>query len=76
MRNDSAWLDALGAQVVPDPTTAGDFLRRFNEQDAMALMEIKNTIRRKIWEEQPNNFKKEAVNNIDGTISETYDKCK
>ncbi|MFO7754237.1 MAG: IS1380 family transposase, partial [Desulfobacteraceae bacterium] len=24
LRNDSAWLDALGAQVVPDPTTAGD----------------------------------------------------
>ena len=76
LRNDSAWLDALGAQIVPDPTTAGDFLRRFSEQNVMDLMEIKNTIRRKIWEKQSNNFKKEAVINIDGTISETYGKCK
>ena len=76
LRNDSAWLDALGARIIPDPTTAGDFLRRFNEQDVMDLMEIKNTIRRKIWEKQSNNFKKEAVINIDGTISETYGKCK
>ncbi len=49
LRNDSAWLDALGADVIPDPTTAGDFLRRFTESDIIALMEAKNTIRRKIW---------------------------
>ncbi len=28
LRNDIAWLDALGAKIIPDPTTAGDFLRR------------------------------------------------
>lgn len=24
-RNDEAYLDALGAKIIPDPTTAGDF---------------------------------------------------
>ena len=28
-RNDEVYLDALGAQRIPDPTTAGDFCRRF-----------------------------------------------
>ena len=28
-RNDEVYLDALGAARIPDPTTAGDFCRRF-----------------------------------------------
>ncbi len=32
-RNDEAYLDALGARRIPDPTTAGDFCRRFREGD-------------------------------------------
>ena len=28
-RQDEAYLDALGAKRIPDPTTAGDFCRRF-----------------------------------------------
>ena len=28
-RQDEAYLDALGAERIPDPTTAGDFCRRF-----------------------------------------------
>ena len=75
-RNDSAWLDALGAKIIPDPTTAGDFLRRFNRQDIIDLMEIKNRTRQQIWAKQPAGFKKEAVINIDGTITETCGKCK
>ena len=33
LRNDEAWLNALGAEIIPDPTTAGDFLRRFDEEE-------------------------------------------
>ena len=29
-RTDEVYLDALGAQRIPDPTTAGDFCRRFS----------------------------------------------
>jgi len=28
-RNDEAYMDALGAERIPDPTAAGDFTRRF-----------------------------------------------
>ncbi len=76
LRNDSAWLDALGADIIPDPTTAGDFLRRFTESDIIDLMEAKNTIRRKIWEKQPAVFKAQADICLDGTISETTGECK
>ena len=27
LRQNKAWLDALGAEIIPDPTTAGGFLR-------------------------------------------------
>jgi hypothetical protein len=76
LRNDNAWLNALGAQMIPDPTTAGDFLRRFSQEDIIDLMDVKNTIRKGIWEKQPKSFKEEAIINIDGTISETSGECK
>ena len=31
-RNDEVYLDALGAERIPDPTTAGDFCRRFSSR--------------------------------------------
>ena len=37
-RQDEAWLNALDADIIPDPTTAGDFLRRFGEKDIVDLM--------------------------------------
>ena len=33
LRNDSAFLDALGADSIPDSTTSGDFCRRFTQND-------------------------------------------
>jgi hypothetical protein len=36
-RNDEVFLDALGARRIPDPTTAGDFCRRFTEADIRTL---------------------------------------
>ena len=39
-RNDEVYLNALGAQRIPDPTTAGDFCRRFTEAHVMTLMGV------------------------------------
>ena len=40
LRNDEAYLDALGASRIPDPTTAGDFCRRFESAgQVLRLME-------------------------------------
>ena len=76
LRNDEAWLDALNAEIIPDPTTAGDFLRRLDEDNILELMEAKNTVRKKIWKQQPQNFLKQAIINVDGTISPTTGECK
>jgi hypothetical protein len=76
LRNDEAWLNALGAEIIPDPTTAGDFLRRFEKSDILELMEVKNTVRSRIWRKQPACFRREATINVDGTICATYGQCK
>jgi hypothetical protein len=73
LRNDEGWLNALGAQ---DPTTAGDFLRRFTKPDICAFMDAKNTVRKKVWQMQPATFLREAVINVDGTICATDGECK
>jgi hypothetical protein len=51
-RNDEAFLDGLGAQRIPDPTTSGDFTRRFNEDSVLTLMEAINATRQRVWEKQ------------------------
>ena len=53
LRNDEVYLDALGAKRIPDPTTAGDFCRRFTEDDVETLMDIINEIRLGVWRKQP-----------------------
>lgn len=44
-RTDEAYLNALGAERIPDPTTAGDFCRRFNSFNIMELMQGINRAR-------------------------------
>ena len=76
-RCDAAYLDALGARRVPDPTTAGDFCRRFTEQSIRALLEVCHQARRKIWAQQPKQFfEQEATIDFDGVIVETGGECK
>jgi len=75
-RNDEVYLDALGAQRIPDPTTAGDFCRRFDEHDIHILMNTINDSRVRIWQQQPAAFFEEAVIDADGTMAETTGECK
>jgi DDE family transposase len=49
LRHDVAYMNAVGADLIPDPTTAGDFCRRFTEADVTALMDTINTVRVKLW---------------------------
>ena len=68
-RNDEVYLDALGAERIPDPTTAGDFCRRFTEGDVEQLMDTFNETRLRVWKEQPEDFFDEAFLDADGTIA-------
>jgi hypothetical protein len=76
LRQDEGWMDALGAEIIPDPTTEGDFVRRFWVEDVMRLMEVINETRKKVWDRQPKEFFKKAILNVDGTIAETTGECK
>ena len=75
-RNDEAFLDALGAQRIPDPTTAGDFCRRFTASDIANLHTAFDVVRLKVWALQPPPFRKRATIDMDGTLVETAGECK
>jgi Transposase DDE domain group 1 len=75
-RNDEVYLDALGAQRIPDPTTAGDFCRRFTEGDVVQLMDTFNETRLRVWKQQPQEFFEEAFLDADGTIAPSDGWCK
>jgi hypothetical protein len=76
-RNNENYMDALSAERIPDPTTEGDFLRRFDtEQKLLALMEAINEARCAVWRTQEESFRAKAVIDVDGTIAPTTGECK
>jgi hypothetical protein len=75
-RNDEVFLDALAARRIPDPTTAGDFCRRFQPEDVHTLLDIFNDIRTKAWAGQPAAFFEQARIDADGTLVDTTGACK
>jgi hypothetical protein len=75
-RNDVVFLDALGADRIPDPTTAGDFCRRFSAEDVETLQDVFDQTRVKVWKQQPSDFFDEAIIDVDGTLVATGACCK
>lgn len=71
LRQDEAYMNMLGAVRIPDPTTAGDFLRRFGSNDIVKLMDVINDKRRELWSLQPKDFRERAVIDVDGSIVPT-----
>jgi Transposase DDE domain group 1 len=77
LRNDEAYLDALGARRLPAPTTAGDFCRRFESAEQVnILMGCINSVRVGVWKSQPDGFFERATIDADGTIAPTDACCK
>jgi len=76
LRNNEIYLNALGVQRIPDPTTAGDFLRRFHQTDIDTLMDVINKARLRVWQHQPDAFFEQAILDADGTLLETTGQCK
>lgn len=68
-RGDAVFLDGLGTRSIPDPTTAGDFCRRFDADSILALQEVLNRARLRVWAAQPASFfATPAVIDADATI--------
>jgi hypothetical protein len=74
-RNDAAFLDAVGARAIPDPTTAGDFVRRFDEDAVWRLMHIINAVRVSVWQ-RSGVVRGTARIDADGSIVPTTGECK
>jgi hypothetical protein len=75
-RNDENFLNALDTRRIPDPTTAGDFCRRFAAGDVETLIDIINDTRRRAWSEQGIDFFECATIDLDGTLTATTGECK
>jgi hypothetical protein len=76
-RNDETFLDALGTQRIPDPTTEGDFCRRFCSADPIRqLEEAIDEARLNVWAQQPEAFFEQAVIDMDGHLVGTTGECK
>ena len=71
-RQDQSYMNGLGAERIPDPTTAGDFIRRFTDEAAVLnLMEAINAVRPAIWETLPAKERRKAIIDTDGTLAPT-----
>ena len=76
-RQDQPFLDALGVEAIPDPTTAGDFCRRFGAEDIEGLMDAMNAARLNVWRAAPDGFTDTTARiDADGTLVETFGECK
>jgi len=73
LRNDENYLDMLGARRIPDPTTAGDFCRRFSRHDIDDLHDAINEARLRVWQSQPEEFFDHALIDADGSVVEASD---
>jgi len=75
-RQDEAYMDALGAVRIPDPTTAGDFLRRLDRGHIDDISEAINIARTRVWKKNKRSFFERAIIDVDGTIAGTQGECK
>ena len=75
-RQDEVYLNALDAQRIPDPTTSGDFCRRFGAADVYTLIDLINSVRPRVWARQPADFFDLARIDMDGVLVETTGECK
>lgn len=71
LREDEEYMDVIGARRIPDPTTSGDFTRRFTSSDVETLMDLVNERRAQLWKMQDREFRATAVIDADGTITPT-----
>lgn len=75
-RHDEAFLNAIGADSIADPTTAGDFCRRFDSVQVRRLLNAIHRARLNVWQRQRPEFFDEALIDLDGTLTVTTGACR
>jgi len=76
LRQDESYMEMVGAERIPDPTTAGDFLRRFQAATFLELQETFNAVRQQVWSQQSAAFGQEAILDVGGMVAGTTGECK
>lgn len=76
LQHSEAVKNLLGAVRLPDPTTAGDFLRRFDHSALDCLQGAIDAARVKVWKRMPRRLRRTATIDIDSHIKEVYGDCK
>jgi hypothetical protein len=74
-RHDAVFLDALGADRIPDPTTEGDFCRRSRPSDVLTGMAAIPPARLRVGSPPPADVIGEAIGDGDGTLVGTAAAC-
>lgn len=66
-------MNALNADLIPDPTTTGDFTRRFTEADVNERMDCTSAVHAKLWRTRAaSDLAGVAFIDVDGTSAPTY----
>lgn len=77
LRNSIPYMDGLGTGRIPDPTTAGDFLRRFKEKNIHDLIWTMNEMSRVCFAHTLGERERSyGIIDTDGKIQKTYGECK
>lgn len=76
LQNSEAFRKMVGAQSIPDPSTAGDFLRRFEGRDLRFFQAAIDEGRKKVWKKLPKSDRDCLTVDMDSTIKPVYGECK
>lgn len=76
LRIREGFLDVLGAQRIPDPTTADDSCRQFPARDGDDLKDVIHGKRLLVRRQQSTAFFERAIIDAEGTEVETGGECK
>lgn len=76
LQNSEAFRTLVGACRVPDPTTAGDFLRRFTTHDLAVVDGVLDEVRSRVWGRLAKGQRRLATVDLDSTIKPVYGECK
>jgi len=76
LQHSAAIKGLVGACRIPDPSTAGDFLRRFRPAHLRAVQRVIDQAREKVWSKLPRSRRRVATIDLDSTIKPVYGECK
>jgi hypothetical protein len=76
LQNSGAFQNLVGSPRIPDPTTAGDFLRRFRSHDLDVLEQVIDEVRSRVWKLLPRAKRRRATVDLDSSLKPVYGECK